>query len=90
MDIKTKYSIGDTVFYMKNIYNHSLPKIKSSTIHSVFVSVEYKDKHTTISYRLDDMYPKNFLGVSTATSRAPDTIKEENLFTSKEELLKAL
>ncbi len=71
MEIKTKYDIGQRVFYMDN------NKVKEGTIDRIYIDAQYnaKDNKVKIYYRL----------FTTAKF-----YKDNELFPTKEELLKSL
>jgi len=74
MEFKTKYNIGDTVFYMEDNC------VKSNKIEIITIR-QYKDSqvndHNSQSYI-------EYCGIGHFT------LKEHNLYTSKEELIKSL
>ena len=76
MDIKTKYDLGQSVFYMDN------NQVKESVINQIFVEVRHR-----IGYK-----NKVRIGVSVSYYLVDSNLlyKEEKLFLTKEELLKSL
>ena len=72
MDIKTKYDLGQSVFFMKD------NKVKTSAIKQISIDVWY-NKYKEISMRIQ--YYLFF---------ADQFYEEDNLFLTKEELLKSL
>ena len=76
MDIKTKYDLGQSVFYMNN------NQVNESVINQIFVEVRHR-----IGYKRNfiiDMSVSYFLVNSNLL------YKERELFLTKEELLKSL
>lgn len=71
MDIKTKYNIGDEVWFMN--------ENKACVSFIEDVRVKKNSKNTKIEYMVESMQKKDF-GLK----------KEQDLFPSKEELLKSL
>lgn len=72
MDIKTKYDIGQRVFFMKD------DKVETSAIKQISIAVwynKYKEIRMSIHYYLFS---------------ADQFYEEDNLFLTKEELLKSL
>ena len=74
MDIKTKYDIGQRVFFMSN------KRVYEGTIEAFDIGVGYADglKYLDIGYCVKNEHCTGF------------AINEENLFLTKEELLKSL
>ena len=74
MDIKTKYDIGQRVFFMSN------NRVCEGTIESFDIGFGYADgiKYLDIAYGVKDKFS------------AAIPINEGNLFLTKEELLKSL
>ena len=72
MDIKTKYDLGQSVFFMKD------NKVATSAIKQISIDVWY-NKYKEISMRIQ--YYLFF---------ADQFYEEDNLFLTKEELLKSL
>ena len=76
MDIKTKYDIGQSVFYMDN------NQVKESVINNIFAEVRYR-----IGYKRNFIID---MSVSYYLVNSNRLYKERELFLTKEELLKSL
>lgn len=71
MEIKTKYNIGDTVYYLSD------NTVKCSTIEFITIYINNYKNSVTITYTVRDYNSYNY-------------ITKEELFPTKEELLKSL
>ena len=76
MDIKTKYDLGQSVFYMNN------NQVNESVINQIFVEVRHR-----IGYKRNFIID---MSVSYYLVNSNRLYKERELFLTKEELLKSL
>ena len=76
MDIKTKYDLGQSVFYMNN------NQVNESVINQIFVEVRHRIGYKRI-FIID-------MSVSYYLVNSNRLYKERELFLTKEELLKSL
>ena len=76
MDIKTKYDLGQSVFYMNN------NQVNESVINQIFVEVRHR-----IGYKRNFIID---ISVSYYLVNSNRLYKERELFLTKEELLKSL